>query len=79
MSSCKIVSFESSQRSLTLEVAAIPELKEQEILVRNEYTTLCRSDIYTYSGMRKEKILPFWVMKSLAGLKHLVQVHPLLT
>lgn len=33
----------------------IPDLKPGEILVRNEYTTLCRSDIYTYTGRRIEK------------------------
>ena len=37
----------------------VPELKSGEILVRNEYTTLCRSDIYTYTGRRIEKIQLF--------------------
>jgi len=55
MQHCKIVVFETPEKSLELVETLIPELKEQEILVRNEYATLCRSDIYTYSGMRKEK------------------------
>jgi putative phosphonate catabolism associated alcohol dehydrogenase len=33
----------------------IPALKEEEILIRNEYTTLCRSDLNTFSGKRSEK------------------------
>jgi len=34
---------------------SIPSLKEGEILVKNEYVTLCRSDLNTFSGKRKEK------------------------
>jgi putative phosphonate catabolism associated alcohol dehydrogenase len=55
MRTCKIVSFESSDKPLQFIDTPIPALKEQEILVRNEYATLCRSDIYTFTGMRKEK------------------------
>lgn len=33
----------------------IPGLKAGEILIRNLYTTLCRSDIYTFIGKRNEK------------------------
>jgi putative phosphonate catabolism associated alcohol dehydrogenase len=33
----------------------IPELKSGEILIRNLYATLCRSDLYTFTGQRKEK------------------------
>ncbi len=55
MRTCKIVAFESTDKALQLIDTPIPSLKEQEILVRNEYATLCRSDIYTYTGMRKEK------------------------
>ena len=32
----------------------MPSLKEGEILIRNEYTTLCRSDINTWCGKRRE-------------------------
>lgn len=55
MQHCKVVVFESPEIPLRLVDALIPALKEQEILVRNEYATLCRSDIHTYTGMRKEK------------------------
>ena len=55
MRTCKIVSFESPEKPLQLIDTIIPDLKEKEILVKNEYATLCRSDIYTYTGMRKEK------------------------
>ena len=34
---------------------SIPKLKSGQILVRNEYTTLCRSDLNTFSGKRQEK------------------------
>lgn len=32
----------------------VPELRVGEILVRNEYTTLCRSDLSTFLGKRRE-------------------------
>lgn len=47
--------FHGPNLPLTLETIAIPDLDEGEILVRNEYTTLCRSDLNTYSGKRSEK------------------------
>lgn len=34
----------------------IPPLQAGEILVRNEYTTLCRSDLSTYAGKRREAV-----------------------
>lgn len=40
---------------LTLEEVPIPELKSGEIRVRVEYTTLCRSDLNTFTGKRREK------------------------
>lgn len=55
MHKSKIAVFTSSEAPITLEGIEIPELNPGEILVRNEYTTLCRSDLYTYSGKRKEK------------------------
>lgn len=48
-------SFEISGKKLKLIQDELPELKEGEILVKNTYTTLCRSDLYTYKGVRKEK------------------------
>ncbi len=40
---------------LTAEDTPVAELGQGEILVRNEYTTLCRSDVNTYTGKRIEK------------------------
>jgi putative phosphonate catabolism associated alcohol dehydrogenase len=51
----KVAVFETPGKPFELVNTAIPPLQEQEILIRNEYTTLCRSDIYTYTGQRKEK------------------------
>lgn len=40
---------------LTFEDVPLPEPGAGEVLVRNEYATLCRSDLNTYSGKRTEK------------------------
>jgi len=47
--------FEVSGKKMELIQDELPELKEGEILVKNTFTTLCRSDLYTYKGVRKEK------------------------
>jgi putative phosphonate catabolism associated alcohol dehydrogenase len=47
--------FEISGKKLELIQKDLPELKEGEILVKNTFTTLCRSDLYTFKGIRKEK------------------------
>ena len=47
--------FEKAGRPVMLEEREIPSLSPGEILVKNEYATLCRSDISTYSGKRIEK------------------------
>lgn len=47
--------FEGSGNKLKLIQDGLPELKEGEILVKNTFTTLCRSDLHTYQGIRKEK------------------------
>ena len=41
--------------SLQIKETEIPALQDYEILVRVTYTTLCKSDILTYTGKRKEK------------------------
>jgi putative phosphonate catabolism associated alcohol dehydrogenase len=51
----KVVVFHGPGRPLTIETVPVPALREGEILVRNEYTTLCRSDLHTFSGKRVEK------------------------
>lgn len=55
MTNSKVAIFHSKDEPFTLEEVPVPELSEGQILVRNEYTTLCRSDLNTYSGKRFEK------------------------
>jgi len=55
MNKSRIAVFYKSGRGMELAEEEVPELKRGEILVRNAYTTLCRSDIRTYSGKRIEK------------------------
>lgn len=47
--------FEGSGNKLKLMQDELPELADGEILVKNTFTTLCRSDLYTYQGIRNEK------------------------
>ncbi len=55
MKESKVVVFHAPDRPLELIRVGIPPLKSGELLIRNEYTTLCRSDLKTFSGERKEK------------------------
>lgn len=55
MISSKIAIFHKHGTKLEFADVEIPKLKEGEILVKTEYTTLCRSDLNTYSGKRIEK------------------------
>lgn len=50
----RLAVFSGPGQLLSVETTAVPALGEGEILVRNEYTTLCRSDLNTYSGKRTE-------------------------
>jgi putative phosphonate catabolism associated alcohol dehydrogenase len=52
---CEYVSFDDTVRGFSHSSGFIPSLQPHEILVKILYTTLCRSDIYTYEGRRKEK------------------------
>jgi putative phosphonate catabolism associated alcohol dehydrogenase len=47
--------FDSKNMLLRIDQIEIPALQDLEILVRVDYTTLCKSDILTYTGKRKEK------------------------
>ncbi len=47
--------FDATRRSFRLQEMPKPEVNGTEILVRNEYVTLCRSDLKTYRGERQEK------------------------
>ena len=51
----KIAVFYRTGEPLHLETCDIPALHPGEVLVKNEYATLCRSDISTYTGRRIEK------------------------
>jgi len=51
----KTVLFLSPDQPLHVTDILIQEPKAGEILVKNEYTTLCRSDLNTFSGKRTEK------------------------
>lgn len=47
--------FDETANGFTLQQTDIPPLQSGEMLVRNLYTTICRSDLYTFQGKRKEK------------------------
>ena len=49
MRTSKLVVFHSKDQPFTFETVAVPALREGEILIRNEYTTLCRSDLDTFA------------------------------
>ncbi len=51
----KIAVFTAFNQPIHFEQVKIPHLKGKEILVRNEYATLCRSDLNTFCGKRLEK------------------------
>ncbi|MEY3675780.1 MAG: hypothetical protein RL099_378 [Bacteroidota bacterium] len=55
MSTSRYAFFDNTTMLLKLEQTEIPALQDFEILVRVAYTTLCKSDILTYTGKRKEK------------------------
>ena len=47
--------FSGANQPMSLNNISIPSLKKGEILVKNEYVTLCKSDLHTFCGKRKEK------------------------
>jgi putative phosphonate catabolism associated alcohol dehydrogenase len=51
----KTALFISPDEPLQISDILIPATTDGEILIKNEYTTLCRSDLYTFSGKRTEK------------------------
>ena len=51
----RIAVFRQSDLPIEITETAIPESGEGDILVRILYTTLCRSDILTFTGKRAEK------------------------
>ena len=55
MKTSRLAVFHSKDEPIAFEKVTIPALGPGEILVRNEYTTLCRSDLNTFAGKRTEK------------------------
>ena len=54
MRTSRVAIFHGSNQPFTMETVPVPSLREGEILVRNAYTTLCRSDLNTFCGKRTE-------------------------
>lgn len=54
MKTSRVAVFHGEGRPFSYETVEIPALRKGEILVRNEYTTLCRSDLNTFCGKRTE-------------------------
>ena len=52
-SSC-VMLFNDKNGSILPEFTSLPVLEKGEILVKNKFTTLCGSDLHTYTGRRKE-------------------------
>ncbi len=52
---CAAAVFDSPGTPLRLVKVPVQCLKPGEVLVRNEYTTLCRSDLSTFTGKRTER------------------------
>ena len=55
MRTSRVAVFHGQGRPFTFVDVGLPEPRVGEVLVRNEYTTLCRSDLNTYAGKRTEK------------------------
>ncbi len=55
MKTSRVSVFHGKGLPFTSEAVPVPALRPGEILVRNEYTTLCRSDLNTFAGKRTEK------------------------
>ena len=53
--SSKVAIFNAPEEPFQLQEVAVKALEPREVLIKNEYVTLCRSDLLTYSGKRKEK------------------------
>jgi alcohol dehydrogenase len=51
----RAVIFDARDHSLQHATIPVPPLAEGEMIVANEFVTLCRSDINTFSGKRSEK------------------------
>ena len=50
----KLMVFHGAGQPLEMQSRNLRKIQKGEILVRNIYTTICGSDLHTYSGIRKE-------------------------
>jgi putative phosphonate catabolism associated alcohol dehydrogenase len=55
MKNSRFAFFDNQTMQLKIDTVEVPPLLEGEILISVTYTTLCKSDILTYTGKRKEK------------------------
>ena len=55
MDTAKIAIFSSANTPFQLKEIKVPSLKPDEVLIKNEFTSLCRSDLNTFCGKRTEK------------------------
>lgn len=51
----RIAVFDEANQKMALEEHSVPALKEGEILVKNTFSSICKSDVNTYLGKRSEK------------------------
>lgn len=65
--------FDADSNAFIIKEISIPELQPGEILVKVLYTTICRSDLYTFQGIRKEKN-PTILGHEIVGV--IIQLHP---
>lgn len=47
--------FTNLGETMKLQEHTLPKLKSGEVLVRNEFATICGSDVHTFTGKRREK------------------------
>lgn len=55
MKTARAAIFQYANQPFSVQEVPIPALRPGEILVRNRYTTLCKSDLHTFCGKRTEK------------------------
>ena len=55
MISSRAIVFKKANQTMETVTIVVPDLKVGEVLVKNEYVTLCKSDINTFCGKRNEK------------------------
>lgn len=65
--------FEAPGKDFTLKQYAVRPLEPGEILVKNQYTTICGSDLHTFCGLREEPS-PTVLGHEIAG--EIIDIHP---